>query len=131
MHAPTSHLPPCSTYGVRAQNIDTSSVPIFGVDHDSKITTWNRKISMVTGFAKEDVLGHELLSFVNAEFVDDVQRLLQAGMSGKSSEGYIFPLFNKKVRFCTRRPSTAPCAACAPLRCTLHSCEAQLTVFIS
>ena len=49
------------------QLIDTANAPIFGVNSGGRVTEWNRKAASLTGFAKEEAIGKDLVSrFIHA-----------------------------------------------------------------
>ena len=41
--------------------IDTANAPIFGIDADGLVNEWNNKAAAITGFAREEVLGKNLV----------------------------------------------------------------------
>ena len=40
--------------------IDTANAPIFAVDRDLKVTTWNHKVSMLTGIPPSQIFGQSI-----------------------------------------------------------------------
>ena len=43
------------------QLIDTANAPIFGVDTNGNVNEWNQKVEQITGFTKDEVMGHNLV----------------------------------------------------------------------
>ena len=41
--------------------IDDANAPIFGIDWMGKLNERNRKAAEITGFPKEDIIGHSLV----------------------------------------------------------------------
>ena len=41
--------------------IDTANAPIFGIDANGLVNEWNNKSAAITGFAREEVLGKNLV----------------------------------------------------------------------
>ena len=40
--------------------IDTANAPIFGVDNGGVINEWNHKTVMITGFARDEIIGEDI-----------------------------------------------------------------------
>ena len=43
------------------QLIDTANAPIIGVDIHGNVDEWNQKVEQITGFTKDEVMGHNLV----------------------------------------------------------------------
>ena len=43
------------------QLIDTANAPIFGIDTAGNVNEWNQKVEQITGFNKDEVMGHNLV----------------------------------------------------------------------
>jgi PAS domain-containing protein len=41
--------------------IDTANAPIFGIDGLGLVNKWNKKLTSITGFSREEVLGKNLI----------------------------------------------------------------------
>jgi len=79
--------------------IDTANAPIFGIDADGHVNEWNRKAVEITGFAKEEVFGQDLVrKFITPEFQDSVQEVLQKALAGEETANFEFPLYTKDGR---------------------------------
>ena len=79
--------------------IDTANAPIFGIDADGLVNEWNRKAVEITGFAKEEVVGRDLVrKFITAEFQDSVQEVLHKALAGEETANFEFPLYTKDGR---------------------------------
>jgi PAS domain S-box-containing protein len=44
--------------------IDTANAPIFGIDANGMVNEWNNKAAAITGFAREEVLGKNLVQVI-------------------------------------------------------------------
>ena len=81
--------------------IDSADAPIFGIDTDGLVNEWNRKAAQITGFSKEEVIGHDLVrTFITEPFQASVGQMLQKALEGEDltspgQEDQIFPLFTK------------------------------------
>ena len=58
--------------------IDTANAPIFGIDGNYLVNEWNRKAAEITGYAKEEVMGRDLVAtyIVRAARVAEAERSL-------------------------------------------------------
>ena len=95
--------------------METLNAPIFGIDRLGLVNEWNAKTVEITGFTKEEVMGLDLLGLVTSDFREEVKVMLQETLEGKvadGSNGFVFPLFNKRVR--PRRPARATLRTRAP-----------------
>tara|TARA_B100000029_G_scaffold457606_1_gene486437 strand:- start:1579 stop:3144 length:1566 start_codon:yes stop_codon:yes gene_type:complete len=78
------------------QLIDTANAPIFGVDTDGNVNEWNQKVEQITGFTKDEVMGHNLVQTrITEEFKQSVQEVLNEALKGNETSNYEVPLFTK------------------------------------
>ncbi|MDM8562785.1 PAS domain S-box protein, partial [Candidatus Marithioploca araucensis] len=78
------------------QLIDTANAPIFGIDKEGKVNEWNQTAQRITGFIKEDVLGHGLVKeFILNEYQNQVKTVLEHALQGEETSNYEFPLETK------------------------------------
>ena len=78
------------------QLIDTANAPIFGVDIDGNVNEWNQKVEEITGFNKNEVMGHNLVETrITEEFKQPVQKVLNEALKGIETSNYEVPLFTK------------------------------------
>jgi len=78
------------------QLIDTANAPIFGVDINGNVNEWNQKVEQITGFNKDEVMGHNLVETrITEEFKKPVQEVLNKALKGNETSNYEVPLFTK------------------------------------
>ena len=78
------------------QLIDTANAPIFGVDVNGNVNEWNQKVEKITGFTKNEVMGHNLVQTrITEEFKQPVQEVLNKALKGNETSNYEVPLFTK------------------------------------
>ena len=78
------------------QLIDTANAPIFGVDTNGNVNEWNQKVEQITGFTKDEVMGHTLVQTrITEEFKQSVQEVLSEALKGNETSNYEVPLFTK------------------------------------
>ena len=78
------------------QLIDTANAPIFGVDIHGNVNEWNQKVEQITGFTKDEVMGHNLVQTrITEEFKQPVQEVLNEALKGNETSNYEVPLFTK------------------------------------
>jgi len=78
------------------QLIDTANAPIFGVDINGNVNEWNQKVEQITGFTKNEVMGHNLVQTrITEEFKQPVQEVLNKALKGNETSNYEVPLFTK------------------------------------
>ncbi|MZG29215.1 MAG: PAS domain S-box protein [Nitrospinae bacterium] len=78
------------------QLIDTANAPIFGVDTNGNVNEWNQKVEQITGFTKDEVMGHNLVETrITEEFKESVQEVLNEALKGNETSNYEVPLFTK------------------------------------
>jgi len=76
--------------------IETANAPIFGIDRDGKVTEWNRMVSDITDYTKEEALGEELVAkFISDEYKQQVSTVLNMALHGLETANFEFPLFTK------------------------------------
>ena len=79
-----------------AQLIDTANAPIFGTDTQGRVTEWNQAAARITGYAKTEVLGRDLVEeFIPEPYRASVRAVLDNALQGKDTENYEFPLYTK------------------------------------
>jgi PAS domain S-box-containing protein len=78
------------------QLIDTANAPIFGIDAAGLVNEWNQCAEQLTGFAKVDVMGKDLVAgFITDDYKASVKEVLDKALQGKESANYEFPLYTK------------------------------------
>jgi PAS domain S-box-containing protein len=78
------------------QLIDTANAPIFGIDAAGLVNEWNQRAEQLTGFAKIDVMGKDLVAgFITDDYKASVKGILDKALQGKESANYEFPLYTK------------------------------------
>ena len=78
------------------QLIDTANAPIFGIDAAGLVNEWNQRAEQLTGFAKIDVMGKDLVAgFITDDYKASVKGILDKALQGEESANYEFPLFTK------------------------------------
>ena len=78
------------------QLIETANAPIFGVDVTGKVNEWNKKAEDITGYAKAEVLGADLVaSFIAPEQKEAVQAVLSRALASEETSNYELPLYTK------------------------------------
>jgi len=82
-----------------AQFIDTANAPIFGIDINGRINEWNQQATAITGYAKSDVLGRDLVyEYISDDYKESVGEVLQRALQGSDTASYEFPLTTKDQR---------------------------------
>jgi len=78
------------------QLIDTANAPIFGIDTTGLVNEWNQRAELLTGFAKADVMGKDLVAgFITDDYKASVEEVLDKALKGEESANYEFQLLNK------------------------------------
>jgi PAS domain S-box-containing protein len=78
------------------QLIDTANAPIFGIDAAGLVNEWNQRAEQLTGFAKIDVMGKDLVAgFITEDYKASVKEILDKALQGEESANYEFPLYTK------------------------------------
>merc|ERR1711871_1312722 len=76
--------------------IETANAPIFGIDAKGDVDVWNRKAVEITGFAQDEVLGHNLvMEFITPDYRDAVKQVLDRALMGEEAANFEFPLITK------------------------------------
>jgi len=76
--------------------IETANAPIFGIDRNGKVTEWNRMVSDITDYTKEEALGEDLVAkFISEEYKHSVTNVLNLALHGLETANFEFPLFTK------------------------------------
>merc|ERR1711871_1279876 len=76
--------------------IETANAPIFGIDSKGDVDVWNRKAVEITGFAQDEVLGHNLvMEFITPDYRDAVKQVLDRALMGEEAANFEFPLITK------------------------------------
>ena len=76
--------------------IDTANAPIFGIDTTGLVNEWNQRAELLTGFAKADVMGKDLVAgFITDDYKASVEEVLDKALKGEESANYEFQLLNK------------------------------------
>ena len=66
--------------------IDTASAPIFGIDTNGKVTTWNAKASNLLGYSKDEALGQGLVQrSITEDYKTSVDEVLASALLGKET----------------------------------------------
>ncbi|MBL4690234.1 MAG: PAS domain S-box protein [Rhodospirillales bacterium] len=78
------------------QLIETANAPIFGIDLEGRVNEWNHKAATITGFAKDEVLGRDLVAdFITDDYKASVKEVLDKALKGDETSNYEFPLNTK------------------------------------
>ncbi|MDM8554732.1 circadian clock protein KaiC [Desulfococcaceae bacterium HSG7] len=81
------------------QFIDSANAPVFGVDVDCNITEWNKKTESLTGYAKAEVLGKNLVNtYISEDYKEAVKTVLDKALRGAETSNYELPLYTKTKR---------------------------------
>eukprot|EP00929_Paragymnodinium_shiwhaense_P080219 TRINITY_DN4181_c1_g1_i1.p1 TRINITY_DN4181_c1_g1~~TRINITY_DN4181_c1_g1_i1.p1 ORF type:complete len:2022 (+),score=462.95 TRINITY_DN4181_c1_g1_i1:170-6235(+) len=76
--------------------IETANAPIFGIDTEGKVTEWNRKAALITGFTKQDTCGSPFVeSFIHKDYREEVGRVLTEALDGNETANFELPLFTR------------------------------------
>ncbi|CAK0869933.1 unnamed protein product [Prorocentrum cordatum] len=76
--------------------IESANAPIIGVDVEGNVTEWNTKAVKLTGFSREEVLGHHLVNeFITPEYVPKVRDVLTQACNGVDTANFEVPLITK------------------------------------
>ena len=79
-----------------AQLIDTANAPIFGVDNEGNVNEWNLKVQEITGFAKDEVMGQNLVNIhIKKEYRSSFKKVLDDALQGRETSNNEVPLFGK------------------------------------
>jgi PAS domain S-box-containing protein len=76
--------------------IETADAPIFGIDAQGRINSWNQQVEISTGYTKYDVIGqHFVNNFIVEEPRTSVSHVLENALKGLGATNFEFPLFSK------------------------------------
>ena len=76
--------------------IDTANAPIFGIDSKGLVNEWNQTSEKITGFAKKEVFGKDLVkTYITEDYRKSVNKVLNDALLGQETANYEFPLFAK------------------------------------
>jgi PAS domain S-box-containing protein len=76
--------------------IRTANAPIFGVDVLGNVNEWNDKVSQLTGYSKEEVLGQNLVeTLITENFKSSVNSVIDQALQGEEQSNYESPIRTK------------------------------------
>ncbi|CAK0869931.1 unnamed protein product [Prorocentrum cordatum] len=76
--------------------IQTANAPIFGVDINGLVNEWNSKSADISGYSKQESMGHHLVQeFITPEHRERVQAVLAEALKGDETASFEFPLATK------------------------------------
>ncbi|TKJ46451.1 hypothetical protein CEE34_08810 [Candidatus Aerophobetes bacterium Ae_b3a] len=76
--------------------IDTADVPIFGLDAGGRINYWNSKVTEITDYGKDEIMGHNLLEeLINEQYQGLVKEQLEKIQMDEEEARYELPLLTK------------------------------------
>ena len=76
---------------------ELSVSPIFSVDNNGLVDDWNAAAERLTGFCREDVVGHDLVTkLVPEDQQESLCAVLDAAMAGEQSTGFELQLKTKR-----------------------------------
>ena len=79
--------------------IETANAPIFGINAAGLVNEWNRKMADITGYSKEEVMGHDLVAkYISDEFRESVKEVLDNALLGVQTDNYQVPLYTKDAK---------------------------------
>ncbi|NQW20825.1 MAG: CHASE domain-containing protein [Chloroflexi bacterium] len=79
--------------------IETANAPIFGVDINENINVWNRKISDITGFDVDDVIGkHFIETMISERHKQMVLEMMGTALGGEGKDVFEVPVKTKDGR---------------------------------
>jgi PAS domain S-box-containing protein len=71
------------------QLIEAANLPIFGVDTDGNVTLWNQKISEISGFASNEIMGECIFDkFAVPSLQRSARSVLESALKGKDTSNY-------------------------------------------
>ncbi len=77
--------------------IDTANAPIFGIDTQGRVNEWNQSAVKITGYSKEEAMGHDLVAeFISEDDQASVKAVFDRALQGEETDNYEFPLFTKQ-----------------------------------
>ena len=79
--------------------IHSANAPIFGTDTEGRIVEWNRKAAEITGYSRDEVVGHSLVDeFIAEDFKESVRTVLERAIHGDEESNYELLLRTKDRR---------------------------------
>ena len=76
--------------------INIANAPMFGVDTKGRVTEWNRKAALITGFAKEEAIGEDLVArFIHADHQASVRDVLSKTLGAEETSNYELAMYTK------------------------------------
>lgn len=78
------------------QLIDTANAPIIGLDKNGLVTEWNQKVTKITGYSKDEVLGHNMVEeFIPNEYKTMMREVRDKALRGEETTDFEFALHTK------------------------------------
>ena len=78
------------------QLIDTANAPIIGLDRSGLINEWNQKAAEITGYGRDEVLGHNMIEeFITDEFKGLLSEVHDKALRGERTTSFEFSLGSK------------------------------------
>jgi PAS domain S-box-containing protein len=82
------------------QLVDTANAPIFGIDVEGNVNEWNLKTAEITGFAKDEAFGKNLVStFIVPKLRESVKEILDNALQGQETSNYELEIKTKTNEF--------------------------------
>ncbi len=82
-----------------AQLIDTANAPIIGLDKNGLVNEWNQKVTEITGYSKDEVLGHNMVEeFIPDEYKTLTREVQDKALRGEETTDFEFALHTKDGR---------------------------------
>jgi PAS domain S-box-containing protein len=78
-----------------ARLFETASAPIFAIDNDYNVTSWNPQMAKITGMPEEEAIGQQLISLVPESATDTVKKLSTISMEGGEAGLVELPVLNQ------------------------------------
>jgi len=76
--------------------IETANAPIFGVDVEGKVTEWNRKAGLISGYLKHDTYRRPFIKhFIHHKHQAAVQEVLDSALRGEEVGNFELPLHTR------------------------------------
>jgi len=76
--------------------VDSANVPIIGTDMKGNVAIWNQHAVLMSGFAKVDVIGKNLVKhFITENFKQSVAQVLSEACQGRNTANFSFPFIAK------------------------------------
>ena len=76
--------------------IDNANAPILGTDALGRVNEWNNKAAEITGYTKDEVMGHYLVrDFIIDDYKVAVNNVLSKALNGHETDNFEFPFITK------------------------------------